>query len=230
MLLIGGGVVGAILVVIGIVVVSSSGDTKDPPPAKTDVAKTVAKTGKSSPRPKPSKTSRPPPRKTPKPPPRVGPDPFKKPPGNPSREAIEELANDAAEGPLSKAWDLADSGNYEEAVNVLRALRRKWPDWMSGTKALSTVKKRLLIYRRKHTFKKRLNEALAEGRGSAKLKRWCKRVLSSSLPKDLAEMTDIVDKFKDDAEKLLGLDEWRKLDLEALDMGDFEKDLAIPPE
>ncbi|MGE0710137.1 MAG: hypothetical protein AB7T09_19330 [Planctomycetota bacterium] len=151
-------------------------------------------------------------------------DPFKEEPGL-TKEGREERASMAAERPLANAWELADGEKYDEAIELLSDLRKRWPNWLADTEALVDVKKKLAEYRRRATFSAQLEGALKEGPSSEKLKRWVKRVEGEGVPEDLKQLP-VIARFKQRAEEVLGLEAYRKLEMETIDLGDVEKDLA----
>ncbi|HBP21376.1 MAG TPA: hypothetical protein DEA08_26760 [Planctomycetes bacterium] len=150
---------------------------------------------------------------------------FAKPKAPLTNEAKEERAADAAEDPLSRAWDLADVGKFDEAVALLSNLRKRWPEWLEGTEPHGQVKAKLTEFRRKRALTRRLKEALAAGPTSPEIKRWVARIEGKRLPPELASLA-CVKEFQQKAENLMGLEAYRAIEMEQIDLGDLEADLA----
>ncbi len=120
-------------------------------------------------------------------------------------------ADRVAENLLSKASDLAwEQEDYDQSIALLEG----FPDHLRGAPVYAEVQRKLQDYRRYAGLRRELDEALAEGRSSGRLKMQIARIEGNKLQEELYRLP-CVDRFREQARRLLGDVEYDRIALEA---------------
>lgn len=132
-----------------------------------------------------------------------------------SRAELEELSLQWAYHLLIPAWELRKAEEYDEAIRRLET----FPPALRAGSGHAQVQEELGELARLRTFSRRLRSALEGGPASEDLRGLIRRIEGGRLEADLAALPAI-ERFKEDARRLLGPDAYDQLAVESMELPD----------